>query len=58
MIFLLELAEKIYRKNIKIVQDDNVVLDRPLSADIFESATGYMTSDWVTLIYSMYKYKY
>jgi len=45
-------------KSIKFLPDDHVVIDRLLSVDIFETAIGYMLSDWATLIDSMYNYKF
>ena len=55
---LLQLVAKKYGKIINIVPDDTVVLDRSLSANRFETATGYSPPDWATLIDTMYSYKY
>jgi dTDP-4-dehydrorhamnose reductase len=55
---LLQLVAKKYGKKINIVPDDTVVVDRSLSADKFESATGYSPPDWPTLIDKMHSYNY
>jgi dTDP-4-dehydrorhamnose reductase len=55
---LLHLVAKKYGKSINIVPDDTVVIDRSLSAEKFESATGYSPPDWPTLIDLMHSYKF
>jgi dTDP-4-dehydrorhamnose reductase len=55
---LLRLIAKRYKKTIKIVQDDSVVVDRSLSAERFRAKTGYSAPDWVEMIDSMYSYNY
>jgi len=55
---LLKLVAQKYGKSVNIVPDDKVVIDRSLSADKFESATGYSSPDWPTLIDTMHSYKY
>lgn len=51
---LLRSVAKIYKKNIEIVPDDRVVIDRSLSADKFSRATGYVVPDWTQLIQTMH----
>ena len=55
---LIKLVAQKYGKSVNIVPDDKVVIDRSLSADKFESATGYSSPDWPTLIDTMHSYKY
>ena len=55
---LLLLVLQKYRKSLKIIPDDKIEIDRSLSAEKFNSATGYSPPDWTTLINTMYSYKY
>jgi dTDP-4-dehydrorhamnose reductase len=55
---LLKLVAQKYGKSVNIVPDDKVFIDRSLSADKFESATGYSSPDWPSLIDTMHSYKY
>ena len=55
---LLQLVAKKYGKNINIVPNNTVVIDRSLSADKFKSATGYSPRDWPTLVNSMHSDKF
>ena len=51
---LLKLVAKRYGKSIKIIPDKDVVIDRSLCADRFESSSGYIPPNWPSLIDSMY----
>ncbi len=52
---LLRLVADIYGKDIQIVPDDSVVIDRSLNSDRFRSATGYVPKSWRELVSCMYK---
>lgn len=51
---LLSLVAKVYKKNIQIVADDELKIDRSLNSDRFTSETGYTVPDWSILIKKMY----
>ena len=51
---LLHIIAKRYEKNIEIVADPSLVIDRSLKADRFYSATGYVPPNWHDLIDTMY----
>lgn len=53
---LLKLIALIYEKQIQIVPDDKLVIDRSLNAERFREATGYIAPDWPELIKTMYSY--
>lgn len=50
---LLQLAAAAYAKNIEIVPDDTLVIDRSLNADRFNTATGYQPPSWFELVSAM-----
>ena len=52
---LLHLIARQYGKDIKIVEDDRVVIDRSLNSSKFTRATGYHAPDWTELIRRMYE---
>lgn len=52
---LLSLVARIYRKEINIIPDDNLVIDRSLNSARFRSATGYKPRDWTDMIKDMYE---
>jgi len=54
---LLTMIANIYRKTIKIVPDDKLVINRSLNAKRFEIATGYIAPEWSELIKIMHDYK-
>lgn len=54
---LLEVIAGVYEKEIEIVPDDTLVIDRSLNAERFSAVTGYKAPDWVTLIKAMHKYR-
>ncbi|CAM8354568.1 dTDP-4-dehydrorhamnose reductase family protein [Candidatus Methylopumilus planktonicus] len=53
---LLKLVADIYGKNIEIVPDDKIVIDRSLNANRFRLATGYIAPPWNELINRMYEF--
>lgn len=54
---LLRLVANAYGKNIEIVPDESVVIDRSLNAERFRAATGYVAVQWPELIKRMYEFK-
>lgn len=54
---LLKLIAEIYEKNIDIVADGQLVIDRSLDATKFQKATGYVPPEWPELIRLMHAYK-
>jgi dTDP-4-dehydrorhamnose reductase len=54
---LLTLIADVYGKNIDIVPDEKLVIDRSLNAGRFQSATGYIAPGWPELIELMHAYK-
>ena len=54
---LLKLIARVYKKNINIERDDQLVIDRSLDSAKFQLATGYNASDWPELIELMHTYK-
>ncbi len=54
---LLKLVAEIYEKNIEIVADGQLVIDRSLDATKFRKATGYVPPEWPELIRLMHAYK-
>jgi len=53
---LLKCVSDIYNKNIEIVPDESLVIDRSLCADRFAAVTGYVAPEWPELILEMYKF--
>ena len=51
---LLKLVAKVYGKEIEIIPDDIVHIDRSLNSDRFKKITGYITPTWPELIEFMY----
>ena len=52
---LLKLIAKVYDKQIDIIQDDEFIIDRSLTSERFNQATGYRAPAWPELIRSMYE---
>jgi len=50
---LLKLVAKTYNKEIDIIPDDQVCIDRSLDSSRFQQATGYIPPSWPDLIKSM-----
>jgi dTDP-4-dehydrorhamnose reductase len=54
---LLNLVARVYGKQIDIVPDDQLVIDRSLNAARFRDATGYIAPAWPQLIETMHTYQ-
>jgi dTDP-4-dehydrorhamnose reductase len=54
---LLKMIAKVYKKEIKIVADDSLIINRSLDASKFNQATGYNPPSWQNLIETMYQYQ-
>jgi len=54
---LLMLIADTYSKEIEIIPDESLVIDRSLNADRFNVATGYVPPEWPKLIRRMYEFK-
>lgn len=54
---LLKLVAEVYGKQIEIVPDDRLAIDRSLDAARFRAATGYVAPEWEEMIKLMYSYK-
>lgn len=50
---LLKLVSEIYSKEIEIVPDDELIIDRSLNSDRFRAATGFKPKSWRELIKAM-----
>lgn len=53
---LLSLIAKVYSKDINIIPDDSLVVDRSLDSSRFCAATGFSPRPWPELIQSMYDF--
>lgn len=53
---LLRIVACVYGKNIEIVPDQGLVIDRSLNADRFEAETGYQAADWTSLVKKMHAF--
>lgn len=51
---LLKLVAKVYCKDINIVSDDSLMIDRSLNSERFTRATGYIAPEWPELISRMH----
>lgn len=54
---LLKSIASLYKKEINIVPDDSIVIDRSLNSKLFCEKTGYIAPEWPSLIKTMYLYK-
>lgn len=52
---LLRLIARVYRKQVEIETDDQVVIDRSLDSKRFAAATGYRAPGWPEMIDAMYQ---
>lgn len=55
---LLRLIAERYEKNIRLIPDDTVSINRSLQSGKFSKATGYFPPAWPQLINSMYSYQF
>src|SRR5690606_9617066 len=53
---LLTLIAAEYGKDIAIVPDDTLVIDRSLNSDRFRAATGYQPPSWPDLVAAMHRF--
>lgn len=51
--FLLRMVARVYDKEVEIVPDDKLVIDRSLNSDRFRAATGYQPRAWIDLLRQM-----
>lgn len=54
---LLSIIAKQYKKDIEIIEDNKVVVDRSLASDKFCNATGYKAPDWDKLVEGMWQFR-
>ncbi|MDY7565982.1 SDR family oxidoreductase [Pseudomonas sp. RTC3] len=54
---LLREVAKVYEKNVEIIPDDELLIDRSLDSSRFRSAVGYMPPSWPDLIKTMYLHR-
>lgn len=54
---LLKLVAEVYSKQIEVIADDDLVIDRSLNAERFNLATGYVAPEWIDLIKTMHSYQ-
>ena len=52
---LLQIVAKEYGKNIEIIPDKNVTIDRSLDSSRFRKVTGYTPPSWPDLVKLMHK---
>ena len=53
---LLKLIAEVYKKEIEIIPEDKIVIDRSLNSERFRGATGYSVKPWKELIKDMYEF--
>lgn len=53
---LLTLVKAAYRKDIEIVKDDRLVIDRSLDSSRFRSETGWQPAPWSELVAAMHRF--
>lgn len=53
---LLSLVAEVYKKDIKIIADEELVIDRSLNSDRFRERTGFSPKPWRELVEDMYHY--
>lgn len=54
---LLRVVAQTYGKDIRIVPDDALAIDRSLNSDRFRRATGYEAPSWAELVSNMYDFR-
>lgn len=50
---LLSLVAKTYQHNVRLIPDDELVIDRSLDSSRFKAATGFISPEWPELIHIM-----
>ena len=53
---LLKIVANVYEKDIQIIDDETVKINRSLNAKRFNEVTGYIPPDWFTLIKKMHDF--
>jgi len=53
---LLNLVAEVYQKDIKIIADEELVIDRSLNSGCFRERTGFLPKPWRELVKDMYDY--
>ena len=53
---LLNLIKSVYKKDIKIIIDKNVKINRSLNSNLLQKQTGYKPSNWTKLIQEMFEF--
>jgi len=51
---LLKLIAQVFQKNINVVPNDSVVIDRSLDGSLFQEATGFVAPSWEEMVKKMY----
>lgn len=54
---LLKIIAEVYHKDMKIIPDANLKINRSLSFEKFRAETGYKPDPWIDLISTMHKYR-
>ena len=54
---LLNLVAIAYEKDIEIIPDESLVIERSLNAERFKEATGYLVPEWPELVHRMCEFK-
>ena len=54
---LLRLVAQVYGKQIDIIPDDHVQIDRSLDGSRFRAATGYVAPEWSEMVKTMHTYR-
>lgn len=54
---LLKLVAGVYGKDIDIIEDPSVIIDRSLDSSRFRAATGFLPEDWPTLVRRMHDFR-
>jgi len=53
---LLSIVKDVYGKQIEIIPDDSLVIDRSLDSNRFREATGFVPKPWSELVQAMYDF--
>ncbi|TYK70586.1 SDR family oxidoreductase [Comamonas sp. Z3] len=53
---LLEIVAKVYQKDIEILPDDHLLIDRSLDSTRFRNATGFQPAPWQDLVQAMHDF--
>ena len=53
---LLKIIANVYEKEIDIIENSSVVIDRSLNSDLFNSTFNYQPPSWPKLVQDMYEF--